>query len=506
METRRRSIRTPSQVLTQKRGSNHFFKPRENPGISYSSTCGILLLNEAGERLRAAEEFSRPLNPKSRNRPEVVLPFEERENTQRLYEQGDCIDDSTIPSRNRKQYSEVSIERSEGNQRGIESSAGIERANSEWKKIVSSNDLAVKRGVKAFVVECASASSEGVISAGRERLGPEKSRADRRLEQEPVAGFQEQRDHIEIVRVNTYRDRICSGCRRERSKVLGQRTIGFYNKEFESIEWEDEERATYWLQQFGALTAMKLTHIEPDLVAELVNAYNHVIDRISMSNRHEVLSEDMLADVFQLQNEGILVPKTPVLPPEWIDYCYPEYSVPEKGRKEYYAAVRCVDAEWRNRISWVIRFVLGRAEGREISKGVLAAMIRAEEEGQIVNWAAIMFDRIRGELGRLKGIRKGDFLRTEAEPQLTMIAEYIVTKRELDPIKKAAKKIPAMQTSEISPSGRNRAAKRKEAGVMAAPAPKKPRKVVNRRKLIQTEDSGETETDSPSPDRSKKNV
>ncbi|KAL3701751.1 hypothetical protein R1sor_019773 [Riccia sorocarpa] len=289
-------------------------------------------------------------------------------------------------------------------------------------------------------------------------------------------------------------------------EVLGQRTIGFYNKKLETIEWEDEERATYWLQQFGALTAMKLTHIKPDLVAELVNAYNPVTDRITLSNRQEVLSEDMLADVFQLQNEGILMPKTPVLPPEWIDYCYPEYSVPEKGRKEYYAAVRCVDAEWRNRINWVIRFVLGRAEGREISKGVLAAMIRAKEEGQIVNWAAVMFDRVRGELRRLKGIRKGDFLRTEAGPQLTMIAEYIVTERELDPIKKAAKKIPVTQSAEISPSGRTRAAKRKEAGVRPAPAPKKPRKVYNRRKLVQTEESGETETDSPSPDRSKRSV
>ncbi|KAL3694202.1 hypothetical protein R1sor_007853 [Riccia sorocarpa] len=479
----------------------------------------------------AAEEFRRPLNPKSRKRPEVVVPFEERKNTQRPAEPGDLTKDSTILSRKFERDSKVSEEKGGGNERGFLGNAKAERAISERTRIGSSDIRVLKRGVEAFVDDCINASSERVISAGRKRPDVGKFRVNRTVEQEPVAEFQGQCDYSAAIRVNTHEgassDIIAMGRSRASSKiesleddvsqtgfavvvgekeVLGQRTIGFYNKELETIEWEDEERATYWLQQFRALTAMKLTHIEPDLVVELVNVYNPVTDRITLSNRQEVLSEDMLADVFQLQNEGVLVPKSPVLPPEWIDYCYPEYSIPEKGRKKYYAAVRCVDAEWRNRISWVIRFVLGRAEGREISKGVLAAMIRAEEEGQTVNWAAAMFDRIRGELRRLKGIRKGDFLRTEAGPQLRMIAEYIVTEWELDPIKKAVKKIPATQSAEISPSGRTRATKRKEAGVMAAPATKKPRKVTNWRKLIQTAESGETETDSPSSDRSKKSV
>ncbi|KAL3700195.1 hypothetical protein R1sor_018217 [Riccia sorocarpa] len=207
--------------------------------------------------------------------------------------------------------------------------------------------------------------------------------------------------------------------------VAGQKTFGCYSKKFERIEWEDEERANYWLNQFGALTALKLTHIEPDLIAKLVNAYNPVSNRIDLMGFEDVLCESMISDCFNLPSEGIAVSRNPELPHEWISHCYPEYAVPENTKKEYYVAARCVDPEWKNKISWVLRHVLGRAEGREIPKGVLAAMIQAEVEGEVVNWAAIVFERIRGELRRLKAIRKGDHLKCEAGPLLTMVAEDV---------------------------------------------------------------------------------
>ncbi|KAL3698780.1 hypothetical protein R1sor_012856 [Riccia sorocarpa] len=237
-----------------------------------------------------------------------------------------------------------------------------------------------------------------------------------------------------------------------KEQVAGHKTFDCYCKEIDRIDWDDEKRASYWLKQFGALTALRLTHIEPDLIAKLVNAYNPVTNRIYLNNHEDVLCESMICDVFQLSDEGPAVSRKPEIPHEWISYCYPEYAIPEKKDKEYYAATRCTDPEWKNKISWVLRYMLGQAEGREIPKGVLAAMIQAEVEGQVVNWATIVFERIRGELRRLKAIRKGDHLRTEAGPQLTMVAEYIAyEKKDKD---KAQKKIMAAPTVSSTPSGR----------------------------------------------------
>ncbi|KAL3685584.1 hypothetical protein R1sor_003606 [Riccia sorocarpa] len=233
--------------------------------------------------------------------------------------------------------------------------------------------------------------------------------------------------------------------------VAGQKTFGCYKKEFERIEWDDEERANYWLNQFGALTALKLMHIEPDLIAKLVNAYNPVSNRIDLLGFEDVLCESMIADCFNLKSEGIVVSRNPELPHEWISHCYPEYAVPEDIKKEYYVAARCVDPEWKNKISWVLRHVLGRAEGREMPKGVLAAMIQAEVEGEVVNWAAIVFERIRGELRRLKAIRKGDHLKCEAGPLLTMIAEYVAYQKKDKEKTQKKPALPAPPAPTVSP-------------------------------------------------------
>ncbi|KAL3697540.1 hypothetical protein R1sor_011616 [Riccia sorocarpa] len=281
------------------------------------------------------------------------------------------------------------------------------------------------------------------------------------------------------------------------NEVEGQKTFGCYSREIEKFEWEDEERANYWLKQFGAFPAMKLTYMHPAFIADLVNAYNPISDRITLSKYHYVLSDDMISDVFQIPNEGIAVSKYLVIPHEWIEFCYPEYAIPEKGRKEYFTAVCCEDLEWRAKINWVLRYVLGRAEGREISKGVLAAMIQAEEEGQTVNWAVVITERLRGELKRLKGIRKGDFLRTEAGPQLTMVVEYILTERDKGPSTKPAKDVAKLPTvSDITPSTRTRASKRKEIGSTTVVPKKKERKTYTRRKLVTTANSDSERSDS----------
>ncbi|KAL3677540.1 hypothetical protein R1sor_027488 [Riccia sorocarpa] len=275
--------------------------------------------------------------------------------------------------------------------------------------------------------------------------------------------------------------------------VVGQKTFGCYRKEFERIEWDDEEQANYWLNQFGALTALKLTHIEPDLIAKLVNAYNPVTNRIDLLGFEDVLCESMITDCFNLKSEGIVVSRNPELQYEWISHCYPEYAVPEDIKKEYYVAARCVDPEWKNKISWVLRHVLGRAEGREIPKGVLGAMIQVEVEGEVVNWAANVFERIRRELRRLKAIRKGDHLKCEAGPLLTMIAEYVAYQKK-DKEKTQKKPAPPAPTVSSTPSGRTRASKRKVAEGSTPPEPKKSKKPVNKRRLIQDDDT----EDSPS--------
>ncbi|KAL3691077.1 hypothetical protein R1sor_004728 [Riccia sorocarpa] len=256
---------------------------------------------------------------------------------------------------------------------------------------------------------------------------------------------------------------------------------------------------------------MKLTHIDLEKIVTLVRAYNPITDRIILTDREDILSDSMIADVFNLPLDGVAVLKNPVFPPEWLECCYPEYANLDRKGKEYYAAVRCEDPEWRNRISWVLRFVLGRAEGREVSKGVLAAMVQAEMEGKTVNWAAVITDRLRGELKRLKGIRKGDFLKCEAGPQLTMVAEYVLWMKKTEDKRKVAEaktvRIPPapLIAPSNSPSTWTRAAaKRKNTGGSIPPDQKRPKRVQPRRRLVQGEEedeSDDTESESPSPPR-----
>ncbi|KAL3689796.1 hypothetical protein R1sor_016105 [Riccia sorocarpa] len=198
--------------------------------------------------------------------------------------------------------------------------------------------------------------------------------------------------------------------------VPGRKMLSCYVKEICNLEWEDEEEAEQWKKQFGALTTLNLTQVQPDLIAQLRNAYNGVTNRVTISKASWIIDEDLIQDVFNLPNAGVTVPKLPVLDPDWLSIAYPEYAQPAKNRKEYYTTTKCEHPDWRSKISWIIWNVLGRAEGREISKGVLAAMLEAEAKGVTVNWAQVVTDRIKTELRKLKLVPKGENYKCKAGP------------------------------------------------------------------------------------------
>ncbi|KAL3692578.1 hypothetical protein R1sor_006229 [Riccia sorocarpa] len=154
--------------------------------------------------------------------------------------------------------------------------------------------------------------------------------------------------------------------------VKGRKILSCYVKDIGNLEWEDEEEAEQWKKQFRALTMLKLTQVQ-DLIAQLANAYNGITNRVTISKASWLIDEDLIHDVFNLPNAGVTVSKLPVLDADWLAVAYPEFAQPAKNQKEYYTAARCEHPDWRAKISWVIRYVLGRAEGREISKGVLGA-------------------------------------------------------------------------------------------------------------------------------------
>ncbi|KAL3678283.1 hypothetical protein R1sor_021239 [Riccia sorocarpa] len=276
--------------------------------------------------------------------------------------------------------------------------------------------------------------------------------------------------------------------------VKGRKILACYIKDIGNLEWEDEEEAEQWKKQFGALITLKLTQIQPDLIAQLANAYNGVTNRVTISKASWLIDEDLIQDVFNLPNAGVTISKLPVLDSDWLAVAYPEYALPAKNRKEYYTAARCEHPDWRSKISWVIRYVLGRAEGRKISKGVLAAMLEAEAKGVTVNWAQVVTDRLRTELRKLKLVTKGEFYRCEAGPQLTMLGLYMLTGRDFDSDevkeKTGSKKVTAKieKTVPDTPSCRTR-------GKRKAPEPKKVVKRVNRRRSP----SMEAEVSSPDP-------
>ncbi|KAL3682818.1 hypothetical protein R1sor_000840 [Riccia sorocarpa] len=148
---------------------------------------------------------------------------------------------------------------------------------------------------------------------------------------------------------------------------------------------------------------------------------------------------------------------------------YPYYANPAKKRKEYYSAARCEHPEWREKIAWVLRYVMGRVEGRELSKGVLAAMLESAETGVGVNWAYIITERLRTEFRKLKLARKDNPVnkptpkatekKKKEEPLRTLVKPS--GKKLVTPAKNAKKTKADTKKVEESPSQRTRAAKRK---------------------------------------------
>ncbi|KAL3697281.1 hypothetical protein R1sor_011357 [Riccia sorocarpa] len=165
--------------------------------------------------------------------------------------------------------------------------------------------------------------------------------------------------------------------------IPGRRVYNCYLKDLVVTDWADEDEAILWLQQFGALQTMNLSHIAPKLITEMTNSFNGLTNRSDKTNatydhpeqNTHILNEDLVADVWQIPNEGIKPPRNPKLDLGWLQEAYPDYASGKK-QKEYYSAARCEHPEWREKIAWVLCYVLARAEGREVSKGVR----RREEE------------------------------------------------------------------------------------------------------------------------------
>ncbi|KAL3699575.1 hypothetical protein R1sor_017597 [Riccia sorocarpa] len=223
--------------------------------------------------------------------------------------------------------------------------------------------------------------------------------------------------------------------------IPNRRVYNCYLKDFVATDCADEDEAVLWMRQFGALPTMNLSHIAPKLITEMVNSFNGLTNRITIGHSTHILNEDLVADVYNVPNEGIKPPRNPILDLGWLQEAYPDYAIGKKG-KEYYSAARCEHPEWREKIAWVLRYVLGRAEGQEVSKGVLAAMLESAETGKGVNWAYILTDRLKTELWKLKLARKGEVYKCEAGPHLTVLAEYLATERKLKTGNPAVKPTP----------------------------------------------------------------